>query len=466
MNIFIHHRDLRYIDNTSLIEQIQNEGNITPIFIFDPKQIDKTVNKYFSDNLVQFMVESLENLQTDYKKKQGYLYTFRGKYIKILESINKKTPINSIGFNYDYSPYALSRDNTIITWAKRHNIKTYIYEDMLLHPILTDKILTKSDEPYQVFTPFKNELLKRSIKPINKFKKFVFKKFNILKENKYYFNYINHKLYDYNKNLLVKGGRDWALNRLKNIKQFNKYNTNRDIMTYETTLLSSSINFNVVSIREIYYKIIKTLGNKSNLINELIWRDFYYNILFYNPHIIKGSFRKKYDKIKWANTPLAKKHFSKWCSGMTGFPLVDACMRQLNTTGYMHNRGRMIVSSFLIKNLWIDWRKGEKYFAQHLTDYNISANNGGWQWSSGGGTDAQPYFRIFNVWTQSKKYDPQCLYIKKWIPELINVPNKDIHKWYETSNIYIKQNIKYVSPIVDHDTTRINAINLYKKYLK
>jgi deoxyribodipyrimidine photo-lyase len=463
MNIFIHHRDLRYIDNTSLIEQITNEGNITPIFVFDPNQIDKKKNKYFSNNLVQFMVESLKSLKNDYKKNNGTLYLFTGEYLKILNSINKKTQINSIGFNIDYSPYAIKRDNIIIKWAEKNNIKIYAKEDMLLQPILTNKILTKTNEPYQVFTPFKNALLKRKISEISSYKKFLFKKYNVLKKNKYYFDNMD-KLYDYNPNLLVKGGRDWAISRLKKIKSFNKYNTNRDIMTYETTLLSSSINFNVVSIREVYYEIVKNLGKKTNLINELIWRDFYYNILYNNPHIINGSFREKYDKIKWDTSSKANKYFKLWCNGKTGFPLVDACMRQMNKTGYMHNRGRMIVSSFLIKNLWIDWRKGERYFAQNLTDYNISANNGGWQWSSGGGTDAQPYFRIFNVWTQSKKYDPECLYIKKWIPELKNIPNTDIHKWYEMCNNYDSNN--YPCPIVDHEITRNNAIKLYKKYLK
>ena len=169
---------------------------------------------------------------------------------------------------------------------------------------------------------------------------------------------------------------------------------------------------------------------------------------------------EKYDKIKWRNAPV---DFKKWCEGKTGFPIVDACMRQMNTTGYMHNRGRMIVSSFLIKNLWIDWRWGEQYFANKLTDYNISANNGGWQWGSGGGTDAQPYFRIFNVWTQAKKFDAQCEYIKKWVPELKDIPVKDILGW---DKCHEKHDIDYPKPIVDHSETRKRALDLFKKYLK
>lgn len=463
MNIFIHHRDLRYHDNTSMIEQIKNCGKVTPIFVFDPRQVDQKQNKYFSSNLVQFMVESIRSLQKDYKKKGGQLYTFKGDYIKILNSIHRKTPIQSIGFNLDYSPFAKKRDSAILKWCKKNDVDVYAHEDMLLHPVMEGDTVKKNREPYKVFTPFKRALWSTKVKPVNNFREYSFKKVPNLKKNKYYFVKMN-KLYEENKNLVVEGGRKWALNRLKGIKKFSKYNKCRDVMSYETTQLSSSLNFNVVSIREVYHTIVKKLGRKNNLVNELFWRDFYYNILYYFPHIIKGSFQEKYDKIKWSKS---SSHFKKWCEGRTGFPLVDACMRQMNKTGFMHNRGRMIVSSFLIKNLWVDWRKGEKYFAQNLTDYNISANNGGWQWSSGGGTDAQPYFRIFNVWSQSAKYDPHCEYIKKWVPELENVPPKDIHKWNETHLEYRgKDGVDYPKPIVDHAETRNKAIKLYKKYLR
>ena len=179
----------------------------------------------------------------------------------------------------------------------------------------------------------------------------------------------------------------------------------------------------VLSIREVYERIENKLGKNSGIINELYWRDFYYNILYHYPHIVGNSFKKTYDKIKNG----LKENFEKWCNGETGFPIVDACMKQLNTTGYTHNRGRMIVSSFLTKDLQIDWRWGEKYFATQLVDYNISANNGGWQWSAGTPTDAQPYFRIFNPWTQSEKFDSECKYIKKWLPVL-----EDIHHFSNT----------------------------------
>ncbi len=458
MNIFIHHRDLRFKDNTTLIKQNKEEGNITPIFVFDPKQIDKKKNPYFSDNLVQFMIQSIIELNDDYKKKKGELYTFKGDYLKILKELNNKIGINSIGFNFDYSPYAKERDQKIIDFCVKNDIKIYNEEDMLLHNLLDGKTKSKSEEPYKVFTPFKNNLIKKKVRSVNKYNSYNFKKNTKLKKSKYYFKDYT-KLYTPNDNVLVDGGRKWAINRIKNLKKFNNYSECRDQMTYETTLLSASINFNVLSIREIYEKVKKLFGQSHGIINELFWRDFYYNILFFFPHIIKGSFKEKYDNIKWRNS---QKDFEKWKKGETGYPLVDACMRQMNTTGYMHNRGRMIVSSFLIKNLFIDWRWGEKYFANQLVDYNISANNGGWQWSSGSGTDSQPYFRIFNVWTQAKKFDKDCKYIKKWIPELEDIPSKDILNW---DKCHKKYDINYPNPMVDHKETRERALELFKKYL-
>ena len=190
-------------------------------------------------------------------------------------------------------------------------------------------------------------------------------------------------------------------------------------------------------------------GKNNDFIKELYWRDFYYNVLYYFPHVVGHSFNSKWDNFKWDNY---QGKFKKWKEGKTGFPVIDAAMRELNTTGFMHNRARMIVASFLTKDLLIDWRWGEKYFASKLLDYNISANNGGWQWSAGTGTDAQPYFRVFNPWGQSKKYDPNCEYIKKWIPELKDIPAKDIHDWYKKFNNY---NVKYPKPMLDHDKARL-----------
>ena len=411
MNIFIHRRDLRINDNTSLINL---KDNIIPIFIFDPLQIDKKINDYFSNNLVYFMCESLIELKTEYIKLNSNLHFFYGNYITIIKDILKNNKINSISFNLDYSPYSKKRDKEIIDLCNDNKLQCNVHEDMLLIPINSEKgLIPSSKKPYTVFTPFMNNLKKYKV---NKPKKNNSKYSNSLLESKYKIDdTILYKFFEINENLHVKPGRREAIITLTKIRNQKKYDESRNNLTYSTTNLSSYINLGLISIREVYYKITDELGIDNGLITELYWREFYYNILNYFPHVVGNSFKEKFNKIKWNNN---KNFFKSWCNGKTGFPIVDASMRQMNATGYMHNRGRMIVSSFLVKDLHIDWRMGEKYFANKLIDYNISANNGGWQWSAGTGTDSQPYFRIFNPWNQSKNFDPDCEFIKKWIPEL------------------------------------------------
>lgn len=464
MNIFLHHRDIRYQDNTTLIKMYEElKLPITPIFIFPPEQIDPKKNKYFSNNLVQFMCESLIELNQDYKKKKGELYFFEGDTIKVLQEIHKKNKIENIGFNLDYSPYAKSRDEKIKKWAEKEQINVISEEDMLLHNILEGDTKSKnSGEPYKVFTPFMKYL--RANFKVNepsgkqvKYKKIDFKVKSELEAKEI------KKFYESNDNLNVKPGRKEAKKKLLLVKNQDDYDEMRNCLNYKTTLLSAFINLGLLSIREVYEHCMEKLGKKSGVITELYWRDFYYNILNFFPRVVGNSFRENYDKIKWRNN---KKQFKAWCEGKTGFPIVDACMRQMNNTGYMHNRGRMIVASFLTKDLLTDWRWGEKYFATQLEDYNISANNGGWQWASGSGTDSQPYFRIFNPWSQSEKFDPNCQYIKRWVPELENVNNKDIHDWEKKCKDVIKnQGIKYPEPIVNHKEERENTLKVYKKYL-
>ena len=254
------------------------------------------------------------------------------------------------------------------------------------------------------------------------------------------------------------GGRKNGLVILKKIKNFKNYDNKRNLLTYETTKLSAYIKFGCVSIREVF-KAIKKTGSK-DLIRQLYWRDFYYNILFFFPHVFGNALKTKYSKIIWPNN---KSYFEKWKKGKTGFPVIDACMRQLNTTGFMHNRGRLIVSNFLIKLLLIDWQKGEKYFAQKLVDYDPAVNNGNWQWSASTGADSQPYFRIFNPWLQSKKFDKDCKFIKKWIPELQEVKATDIHKWDTKYQVY--NGIKYPEPIINYKKMRVLCLALYKKWV-
>ena len=258
-----------------------------------------------------------------------------------------------------------------------------------------------------------------------------------------------------NPNILVHGGRNNAIKQMKIAsKNIKNYSVTHNELSKSTSQLSAYIKFGCVSIREVY----KVFHSKREFIRQLFWRDFYANILYFFPRVLGHSLKPKYDKIKWQHNVT---WFNAWTEGKTGFPIVDAGMRQLNETGYMHNRARLIVSSFLVKTLLISWEEGEKYFAQNLVDYDPASNNGNWQWISGGGADSQPYFRIFNPWEQGKNYDPDCIYIKKWIPELKDVPKKDILKW-ETSFVNYK-NIKYPKPICDYKEQKKKVIDMYQK---
>ncbi len=473
MHIYLFHRDLRLEDNTTLIHQIQKENKVTPIFIFPPEQINSENNKYFSNNSVQFMIESLQELADEIKNKKGKMYFFKGNNLEVLKKIHKKIGIDSIGFNIDYTPYAIKRDNEIINWCKENKIIYYNQEDYLLHNILDNQTKKKDNTPYLVFTPFKRHCMENlKVQEINKFNKFKFQKSIELENIKYYISKQDiNNFYENNININIHGGRDNGLNILKNITKFKDYSKKRDYLTYKTTFLGPHLKFGTISIRETYYKMLDKLGKSSGLISELYWRDFYVNITYEFPRVLKGqingdnkSYKEDYDNIKWSYD---KKIFEKWCNGQTGFILIDAAMNQMNQTGYMHNRCRMCVASFLTKDLHIDWRLGEKYFATKLIDYDPMSNSGGWQWSTGNGTDAQPWFRIFNPWTQLEKFDPTCEYIKKWIPELKDVPNKDIFNWAEPKihEKWLNSGIKYYKPIINHDIERQKTIELYKKAL-
>jgi deoxyribodipyrimidine photo-lyase len=471
MNIFLFHRDLRLHDNTTLIHTLKENKSIVPVFIFPPEQINPNKNKYFSSNSVQFMCESLHNLSDSISNYKGEIYFFEGDNIKVLDEIHKNNVINSISYNIDYTPYSKHRDNIIKEWANKNNIIIYEKEDYAMYNILDGITKSKTTgNTYLVFTPFKKFCLKNlTVSKPDKFHNFKFDVIPKLKKNT--FN-INEKEIDkfYTTNILinVSGGRENGLKILKNINKFDHYNTQRDCLTYKTTFLAAHNHFGTVSIREVFYAIHDKLGKNNNLISELHWRDFYYNIVYYNPKVLEGmvgkenlAFKEKYDNIKWSYDT---KMFKAWCEGKTGVPIIDAAMTQLNTTGFMHNRARMIVASFLCKDLHIDWRWGEKYFATKLVDYDPIANNQGWMWTTGCGTDASIWFRIFNPFTQAKKFDPKCHYIKQWLSVLKDVPDKDIHNWFNTYEQY--KETKYYEPIIEHDKERLRTLEIYKKALK
>jgi deoxyribodipyrimidine photo-lyase len=481
MNIFIFNRGLRLFDNTTLIYQTKQMGAIVPIFIFTPEQIDKKKNKYFSDNSVQFMIESLHELSKDIASYGGKLYFFNGDNIDVLKSIHKDNKILSIGMNFDYTPYARLRSNNIKQFCKDNKIQFYEKEDYLLHS--SDELLKKDGTPYLVFTPFKNFCIKSlKVREVDKFKSFKFEKIKFEKIKSLKFEKIKSlkyelsekeidKFYKDNPNINIHGGRKNGLKILSEIKKFSTYQKDRDYLTYNTTFLSAHNHYMTISIREEYWVIIKALGVKSQgIILELYWREFYTIVVHHFPHVLEGQLsylkntkhqnsdkNKSYkpDKIKYS---FNKKWFDAWCNGTTGFPIIDAAMRQLNKTGFMHNRCRMVTMSFLVKLMHIDWRYGEQYFATKLVDYDAMMNNSGCQWCAGCGTDAMLYFRLFNPWTQQKKYDSKCLYIKKYIPELIHTDPKIIHNWENSKN----SDINYPQPILDYAEERKKFINSVK----
>jgi len=461
MNIFIFNKSLRLIDNTTLIHQMREYGSIVPIFIFT-EQVNLNKNKYASNNSIQFMVESLIELYDEINKYNGKLYLFNNdNFIKVLKEIQNVHNINSIGMNIDYSPYARNRELLLKNFCDHNNIKLIMDEDHVLYNILDGSTLKKDKTPYTIFTPFRNFCMKNlSVRKPNKFNNFDFYKFNKLSLLSSCINIKDiHKFYEYNKYSHVTGGRSYALNILKNATKFNDYEKNRDFLTYKTTYLAAYNHFGNISIREVYYAFIQNKG----IINELHWRDFYYNLFYNFPHMLEGqlnginkSFKSKFDNIKWNYN---KKLFKKWCDGKLGIPICDAGMRQLNLTGFQHNRLRMICSSVLSKLLLIPWHWGEKYFAQKLTDYDCIQNGGGWGWGCHG-IDPNQVFRIFSPKLQSEKFDPDTVFIKQYIPELINIPSKDIHNW---ESEYINYKNIYYKPAINYKESRKKSLEeLYR----
>ena len=462
MNLFIFFRDFRIQDNIGLQKATNKSGKIVPIFCFTPEQIDEKKNKYFSNNSLQFLCECLNDLRQNINKEGGELYIFYSNLIKLLESIYRTETIESIHFNMDYTPYAKKRTLLIESFCKKLGIKCFIYEDYLLGPI--GSFLKPNSQPYTVYTPFKNNVYdKKDLIPrVSRWRSFSFMKKNSLKSMKES-EYDLRKFYTQNSQAHVHGGRKVAQALLTRAKSLS-YDNNRNELSFETTNLSAFIKYGCVSIREVFHKLHER--KQGGICDQLIWREFYFYVAYYFPEVLSRSrnFQSKYDKIKWVTN---KKWFNAWCDGRTGYPVVDACMMQLNKTGYMHNRGRLITSNFLNRILGMDWRLGERYFAQKLIDYDPCVNNGNWQWIASTGTDPKPYFqRLFNPWLQSKKFDSDAKYIKTWLPQLKDIPAQDLHDWenvYKDYDIeYSLKNLNYYAPIIDYKKARERSISQYR----
>lgn len=464
--LFIFHRDLRFKDNTSLNLLNKKVDKLFCCFIFTPEQVS-SVNKYRSMNSIQFMLDSLYDLENAIKDKDGQLLFFYGSTITILGKLIKDLNIDILACNKDYTPYAKERLKKIEDLCKKNNIKLIAENDYYLYEP-GSIIVDTTKKAYTKFTPFYNKLKNIKYEKPGKTLNIKFTKLG----NQEFIKKILIKLEDVEKKILKKrnpyllsiGSRNNGLKILSSINngKFKNYDKNRDSLdklNNGTTLLSPYLKYGSVSVRE----TAEVFKKVTALYRQLIWREFYAHILNDFPYVLGKPLKQQYNYLKWSSS---NQLFDSWSKGETGFPIVDAGMREMNKTGYMHNRARLIVASFLIKTLLIDWRKGEKYFATQLLDYDVASNNGNWQWVASTGADSQPYFRIFNPWTQGKTHDPECIYIKRWIPELKDVPIKDIHNWEECCDKYLKENnINYFKPVVNYSEQRIKALEMYKNVL-
>jgi deoxyribodipyrimidine photo-lyase len=427
--VFWYRRDLRLYDNAGLYYALKSGLKVLTIFIFDTEILDKLEDK--TDARVTFIHQQIEFLNRELKKIGSSIFVFNSSPIEAFKQIVSNYNIAEVYTNHDYEPYAIARDSEIKTYLNAKGSAFYTYKDQCIFE--KNEVLSNSQTPYTVFTPYSRKWKEK----VNDF---------------YLKAYPTEQYFD--SFLQIETKNIPTLEDIGFVKtdiNFPKSTTSDELIKnyYEkrnfpgiegTSHLGVHLRFGTISIRDCARKAQKL---SEIWLNELIWRDFYINILHHFPHIGEGkAFRKEYDRIEWLNNP---EQFEKWCNGQTGYSIVDAGMRELNTTGFMHNRVRMIVASFLTKHLLIDWRWGEAYFAKKLLDFDFSANNGGWQWASGSGCDAAPYFRVFNPRLQTEKFDKDLKYIKKWVPEL--------------------NSFDYPQPIVDHDFARKRVLEVYKKAL-
>lgn len=461
--IFIFRRDYRIIDNLTLLEASKQSNNIIPIFIFTYKQIRD--NKLKSDNCVKFLVESLDELNRE--ELNNNLRIYYGDEFEILKKLFSNNKIDCIAFNNDYTAYSQERDSKIIKLAESFDIDVLHMDDCLLYPL--GSIKTSGGKIYSKYTPYYRNAVARTPQKVSteRIKNIASKSKIKLSGYKEYTaplkSFYNEKNIAKD-GLIEKPGRKAGLALLKEIEsgKWKKYDDCRNFLTYDTTHLSPYNKFGCVSIREVYEAVKKGNGVKSGIIGQLIWRDFFYNLSAINPNIYKYSQNGVLNRnIKWSNNSL---HLKAWKEAKTGFPIVDACMRELNTTGYLHNRGRLIVSNFLVRLLHQNWHEGEYHFARVLYDYDPTQNSFGWQIAGSiSGTESRPTSQmIYNPWIQSAKFDNNGEYIKHWIPELKDVEVSKLHKWDKYATEELKKGIKYLEPIIDYAKEREYNIKLIK----
>lgn len=422
--VFWFRRDLRLEDNTALHHALSSGFKVIPIFIFDQNILE---NLSRNDARVSFIYETLDFIHQQLSQFESSLHCYMGKPIDVWKQLITTYSITQVYFNKDYEPYAVKRDRDLSQLLAENNITLFSFKDQVIFE--EHDILKNDGKPYTVFTPYKNKWIDTfNDQTIREFKNTPFSNFKKLSIPFPSLESIGFKT-------------AWQKVKPINLLKLHLYNKTRDFPAQDSgSYLGPHLRFGTVSIRQ----LITPLKREDEVfLNELIWREFFMQILYHFPSVVYNNFKFKYDAIVWRNN---EHEFKQWCNGTTGYPLVDAGMRQLNLTGYMHNRVRMVTASFLCKHLLIDWRWGEAYFAEKLLDYELASNNGNWQWAAGTGCDAAPYFRIFNPTEQQKKFDKNFTYIKQWIPN------------YDLKN--------YLEPMVEHTFARQRALETYKNGLK
>ena len=426
INIFWFRRDLRLEDNTALNNALKQK-NVLPIFIFDSSILNELEK---NDSRISFIHSLLKKINIKLKKHKSSILSYYGNPLEIWKKIILDHDIECVYWNKDYEPYAIIRDKKILDFLNSNGINVKVYKDQVIFEEFD--ILKNDNKPYTVYTPYKKKWLS---------------KFNLIRNSALNINSeeLNYSSFlDLNSEIISLNEMGFVQSIIK-VRDFNfEYIKNYDLIRDypfkdQTSYLSPHLRFGSISIR----KCVKlALENNSTFLSELIWREFFMQILFHFPYVIDSCFKIKYEKINWLND---EGMYEKWCKGLTGYPLVDAGMRQLNQTGYMHNRVRMITASFLVKHLLIDWRWGERYFAKKLLDFELSSNNGNWQWAAGTGCDSAPYFRIFNPIEQLKKFDSKLIYVNQWINDL--------------------NEFSYPNQIIDHKFARQRCLETYKRAL-
>ena len=424
VSIFWFRRDLRLEDNNGLHEALQSGNKVIPLFVFDEDILE---NLPKNDARVTFIYKTLQNLDEELKKHQSSLVVKKGKPLAIWKKLTEEFIIEAVYTNKDYEPYAIKRDKEVEDFLVSKGIIFNAFKDQVIFE--ENEVLKNDGTPYTVFTPYKNKWLQN---------------FSEKKDTQEFtINFTNFYQFSFEFPSLASIAFKESTIKVKpyNLSSLDSYDEVRDFPSQDkTSYLSPYLRFGLVSTRKMIRFALKT---NQTFLSELIWREFFMQILYHFPKVVTENFREKYNAVPWRNN---EEEFKKWCEGKTGYPMVDAGMRELNETGYMHNRVRMITAGFLCKHLLIDWRWGEAYFAEKLLDYDLSANNGNWQWAAGTGCDAAPYFRVFNPAEQLKKFDKDLHYVRKWV--------KDFDE------------LTYPQPMVEHKFARERAIDTYKKALQ